>query len=230
MAIQKLSLKSLREDSRYLNVNVTGNKKLQNTSNVSFIIWNLPSVITCPFRTEQCEKLCYAKKAERLYPSVSPSRQRNFDASRKADFIANMVFTLEAEISHNESHGKKSVVRIHESGDFYNETYANAWLQIAEHFEDRNVVFMAYTKSVRYFYGKSIPKNMVIRFSLWADTNPQQKALAEAMQLPTYSADKVDVVDNMVAKGYATKCDCADCGNCGKCWDVTVKRIYCVFH
>ena len=223
-------LKALRENPNYLNVNITGNRKLKNTKHTHFIIWNLPAVCTCPYATDKCKGLCYARKAERLYPQVLPARENNFAMSRLADFADRMIYTLEVEISRNEKNGVKTVVRIHESGDFYNQDYTNKWLEIARHFEGRNVTFMAYTKSVKFFVGKTIPENMTVRFSVWDDTKPADIETAKRLGLSTYSANIADIVNAMVESGKTTKCDCADCANCGKCWDKTINSIHCIIH
>lgn len=218
-----------------LNINTTGNRKLVNSDRVRFLIWNIPARVTCPYATPMCKRLCYAVKAEKLYPQVLPSRSQNFIDSRKLDFAENMIYTIDSIVNNPRSkayaNAEKIVVRIHESGDFYNQAYADAWLKVAEHFEsDKRFVFMAYTKSLEFFKDRKIPSNMVIRFSIWDDTDPSQIALAESMNLPSYSADTADKVDEMVSTGYATKCDCRDCANCGKCWDRSISRIYCVIH
>jgi len=219
------------KSSDLCNVNIQGNAKLNNTDNLFFIIWNIPSQITCPYATELCKESCYAKKSENLYPDVLPCRENNFDVSRRDDFVDLMIETIERKINHYTKKGKKCVVRIHESGDFYNKAYAIKWLKIATYFlKYDNVVFMAYTKSVRFFVGQTIPSNMVIRFSVWADTKQSEIEIAQGLNLPTYSAAEEHIVNNLVTTGFATKCRCEDCANCGYCWDKTVNRIYCVIH
>ena len=214
-----------------LNVNTKGNKKLINNNLVRFMIWNLPSIITCPYATENCKKLCYAKKAETVYPSVKPSRQSNFEASRQSDFVANMIYTIET-LGHGKGYkGKKIVFRIHESGDFYNKAYTKAWLEIAEHFvnSDLDIVFMAYTKSFVYFEGETIPNNMVVRGSVWDDTTTAQLEMIAKLNLPIYTAFKAVEMAEALANGY-TKCDCKDCANCGKCWDRSIEKLACEIH
>ena len=100
-----------------------GNKKLKSTKALKFLIWNLPAVKTCPFATESCKRLCYARKAERVYPSVLPCREKNFQASKSPDFVEKVI-----EIIKKEKDNRVLVVRIHESGDFYNKEYAEKWL------------------------------------------------------------------------------------------------------
>lgn len=50
-------------------------------------------------------------------------------------------------------------VRIHVSGDFFNENYFKAWLNVAAN--NPKIVFYAYTKSLHFWvkHKKSIPKN-----------------------------------------------------------------------
>lgn len=226
---KKITLKAARNDSRYLNVNINGNKKLINNDKIHFIIWNLPAVITCPFATDKCKNFCYARKSEVAYPNVIKSRQKNFEASRQDDFVSNMIYTLDVEISRNESKGIKTIVRIHESGDFYNKVYFDKWVSIARAFVGRNVVFMAYTKSVRYIVGVDIPSNMAVRFSLWDDTKQSEIDLAMSLHLPIYTAAKIEAIDKLLSSGFDL-CECRDCANCGKCWDVSNEKIVCVIH
>jgi hypothetical protein len=55
-------------------------------------------------------------------------------------------------------------VRIHDSGDFYNEKYMNAWKQIIE--LTPHVFFYAYTKEVSMIKSARWPDNIVFIFSL----------------------------------------------------------------
>ena len=143
----KKSYAEMKKDSRYLNVNVNGNRKLKNSNKIRFIIWNLPAEKTCPFSTENCRKSCYAKKAERLYPQCLASREKNFADSLKSDFVENMIYTIETELATAKYKNKHVVFRIHESGDFYNLEYMAKWVAIAEHFlNNPQITFLAYTK------------------------------------------------------------------------------------
>lgn len=72
-----------------------GNKKLVSDHNVRYIVWNIPAVVTCPFRTAHCEASCYARKAERNYPDCLPCRYSNLDASKEKEFISNMIAMIE---------------------------------------------------------------------------------------------------------------------------------------
>jgi hypothetical protein len=58
---------------------------------------------------------------------------------------------------------KADAVRIHDSGDFYNNEYIEKWVNIA--MLNPNVNFYAYTKSIPLFKGRNLPKNMDVIFS-----------------------------------------------------------------
>jgi hypothetical protein len=117
-----------------------GNGKLAH----GILIWNMPTVKTCP-NSETCRTTCYAKKAERLYPNVLPCRERNYQASRLESFEDRMVWTIISSVAKHDVRA----VRVHESGDFYSQAYADKWAQIAKrvHNVQPDVVFFAYTKS-----------------------------------------------------------------------------------
>lgn len=215
-----------------LNVNINGNKKLVNTDSIRFMIWNLPAQITCPFATEHCKASCYAKKAERVYPSVLPCREKNLEASKQDSFVNDMIQTIVYYLNSKSFTGKKCYFRIHESGDFYNKEYAKKWLAVCRWFARHNdkygdkIQFLAYTKSVEYFKGEAIPENMIVRYSIWDDTDPRQLTIAEKMGLPIYTAVEKFAEDMEEEK----KCNCADCATCGKCYKSGCKWIACEIH
>ena len=210
-----------------------GNKKLVSNNDVRFLIWSIPPISTCPFATELCTKFCYAMKAWKAYPNVRKAWAENFDETLSVDFVENMLAELWGEIAKPKyNKAKQIVVRIHESGDFYCEDYANEWLNIAwnmqifqaVHPNAEKVQFMAYTKSIKYFADADIPKNMTVRFSLWSDTEPSQKALAEEMGLPIYTA-----VESFTNEPKKERCECVDCGHCRKCWSA-IELLKCEIH
>lgn len=222
---------SRARDDRFILLSES-NKKLIPNENTRFLIWNLPSKITCPFATEHCRKFCYAVKAEKAYPNCLPSRMQHLELSKRDDFVERMIYSIESYLlKPSYQKAKKIIVRIHESGDFYNFAYMNKWYKIAEHFKsDKRFVFMAYTKSVVCVdvlsdTGCTKPKNMVIRFSIWDDTEANYLYLADKHNLPTYSAVTKFTKDIP----SQNRCLCADCARCGKCWSKT-KTIVCEIH
>lgn len=221
-----MSFKELSQQDWFIPMS-EGNAKLKNSKAVRFLQFNLPAITTCPFATGDCIRNCYAKGSER-YPNVKNARQRNYNASMGDDFVARMVATINAYMEKpSYKNAKKVVVRIHESGDFYSKEYAIKWLKIAyiiNALHGGKVVFMAYTKSVKYFVGADIPANMTVRYSLWCDTNADDYELAQELGLPVYTA--VESFDGF--KG--ARCRCADCGTCGMCWNKKVEIIACEIH
>lgn len=192
-----------------------GNRKLKPNSKTAFLVWNLPAVKTCPYRTAMCEKACYAKKAERAYPQVLPAREANLEATKSATFVDDMTDII---IAYARKSKKEQIVqRIHESGDFYCKAYAMDWLEIARRVHadpaGKRVVFMAYTKSVRFFDGVEIPEYFSLRASLWADTKPEEIEIILRNGFPIYTA-----VESFTEADTFHQCRCSDCATCGKCW------------
>lgn len=213
--------------NRLLNVNIDGNKKLKNTDTVRFIIWNIPAIKTCPYATELCKKSCYARKAERVYPQVLPARENNYQESLKSAFVDNMIYTIETLLSKKAFQNKKIIFRIHESGDFYSQEYADKWIAIIKHFEKvGNLVFHAYTKSLVYFEKHDVKalKNLAFIASVWADTDAETINLINKNGYRIYTA--VESFDNW----YGNKCRCADCAKCQQCMRNNIQAIACEIH
>ena len=200
------------------------NKKLVPSKKTNFLIWNLPAVKTCPFRTRLCEKFCYARKAEKVYPDALPARNDNLEASKSDDFVAVMTETILNKAKRQRK--PRLIVRIHESGDFYNKEYAEKWLKIAENCTicDK-ITFIAYTKSFVYFDGVKLPKNFSLRASIWADTPIEHINMIMKNGWPIYTA-----VEKFTPADSFHQCRCEDCATCGKCWDRSVPDIRCEIH
>jgi hypothetical protein len=122
-------------------------------------VFNLPAQVTCPGATPACIGKCYAKKAERCYPSARAKRVENLQESRQSDFVARVVAELTAL--------KAIQVRIHESGDFYDQAYLDKWILIAK--ARQAVTFLAFTKSFHLDFSKA-PENMKIYASVDGST------------------------------------------------------------
>ncbi len=106
----------------------SGNAKLHK----SIGVFNIPAgQETC---NRECQG-CYAIKAQKRFPVVLASRQRNLEASRTSSFEVDT--------------GKYKMVRIHEAGDFYEQDYVNKWVHIAK--ANPGKIFYAYTKRMADF-------------------------------------------------------------------------------
>jgi len=183
-----------------------GNKKLPKST----MIFNIPAVKTCPMKTSLCESACYALKAEIQYKNVVPqARKHNLKLSQSDSFVSLMI-----EIVNKYKHKIKQV-RIHESGDFYNQDYLDKWFMVAREFP--SIKFHAYTKSFHLdFSGK--PSNFVLIASFDKTTTDKAKLL--------YSIKKTsfDNTFSIVPKGADSTC-IQDCNKCSLCWNAKDQNI-----
>ena len=149
---------------------LTQNAKLKKTSienKMRVMNFSLPAYKTitgktvCPF-AKDCIKYCYAQKGNYRYPSVIKGLNNRYELSKTADFVPKMNATIILE--------RPTHVRIHDSGDFYSIAYLNKWIDIAK--ANTNVIFYAYTKSIKFFTdGLLLPKNLKIIFSEGSKTD-----------------------------------------------------------
>lgn len=199
------------------------NKKLVPNDTTNFIIWNLPAKITCPYATPHCKSLCYAIKSEVAYPDCLPSRMKHLEDSKRDDFVERMTLTI-LKVAYG-MRKKELIVRIHESGDFYNKAYVEKWLKVMDNCKfDKRIKFIAYTKSFKFFDGVNLPKNFSLRASVWDDTKEEDLETIKRNNWNIYTAVK------KFEKGDKfTRCRCSDCATCGKCWK-NYKDIRCEIH
>ena len=115
---------------------------------------------------KSCKIPCYAKKGHYAMKNSNTYKKRtnNYRYSQMSDFVYRMNYYLEQA---RPKRGKKNqlVVRIHDSGDFYNYDYVYKWTEIAE--QNKDVYFYAYTKRVDLFVNRydRLPSNLRIIFS-----------------------------------------------------------------
>ena len=143
---------------------LTQNAKMKKTSQenkVKIFNFSIPAYktkagkITCPF-AKDCIKYCYAQKGNYTrFPKIGELMEQKYNISKQDNFV---------ELMNTEIKRKKAThVRIHDSGDFYSIKYLNKWLQIAK--DNKDIIFYAYTKSIQFFKGLQLPKNLKIIFS-----------------------------------------------------------------
>ena len=156
-----------------------GNKKLSKDT----LIFSLPAGLTCPgansckaFVTIKGDKrvlnrgneslfTCFAASEELRYPNVYKARKYNFDLINSY-VLKNDLKGLTNLINNSIQSNRKNVlkVRIHESGDFYNRLYLEAWKNVAE--LNKDLIFYCYSKSLLLFgHNRSIPNNFYMTAS-----------------------------------------------------------------
>ena len=107
---------------------------------------------------------CFAASEELRYPNVFKSRRYNYNlinsyvVKRDVDGLSNLI---------NDSllANKKNInkFRIHESGDFYNPLYLEAWLNVAKF--NKDIKFYCFSKSLEYFLKVLLPNNFYLTAS-----------------------------------------------------------------
>jgi hypothetical protein len=105
---------------------------------------------TCKFR-------CYGASLECAFTPVRNLHWDNFDTLRNAKTVGKMTDILLNAIS-----SKIKVMRIHSFGDFFNQNYFSAWLNVTEKLSD--ISFFAYTK-VLPFMKIARPANFAMVYS-----------------------------------------------------------------
>ena len=143
--------------------------------------FSLPAGISCPFAVE-CKTIadrawgtitdgehqiyrCYAASDEAKSPQVRAARHWNFELLRR-ETEYEMFKRIQASLPK-----QATIIRIHVSGDFFNQKYFNAWARIAR--LNPNRLFYAYTKSLKYWIDYNpylVPKNLKLTAS-WDHSN-----------------------------------------------------------
>jgi hypothetical protein len=166
-----------------------GNKKL----NSKIFTFSLPAGWACPFAHnclsktnpetgkltdgEFTEFRCFAAMAEATYPTVRKARWYNFDLLKPLmNNIDSMVDLIQKSIP-----SKATIIRIHVSGDFFNQNYFDAWLKVAAN--NPNVLFYAYTKSIPYWINRLTSINNTTNFKLTASIGGKHDDLVQTNNL-----------------------------------------------
>jgi len=117
---------------------------------------------------------CFSASQEALFPAVRKSRWDNFEKIVNAIKNNTLVDLILKNIPK-----KATIIRVHVAGDFFNQAYFNAWMQVARNRPD--IIFYAYTKSIGFWINQlgNIPSN----FKLNASYGGKQDNLIEQYNL-----------------------------------------------
>ena len=172
----------------------TGNAKLSKKT----LIFNLPAGKTCPgamfcksmaVMTPEGRKIadgpntifrCFAASGEVQFDHVFLNRADNFAQVLDVMKNGNLADFLNTEL-HKNLEKKHTRVRIHESGDFFNAHYLQAWIMVAMANPTRK--FYCYSKSLDLFMGLQLPSN----FYLTASYGGKFDHLIDAGFFPRYA-------------------------------------------
>ena len=170
MKIQKkLNFIKATKQAKLKSVEQWLNKKIQIYS------FSLPSGYSCPFAHDCATKSnkingkitdgkytkyrCFSATDEARSTTARKSRWHNFDTLKKLN-KNEMVEVINASIP-----PKMELCRIHVGGDFFNQKYFDAWLEVCK--LNPSIIFYAYTKSIPYWVNRinEIPENLELNAS-----------------------------------------------------------------
>lgn len=189
-----------------MNVSISnGNSKMGAIASVS-----LPSGITC--KACDCEKKCYARRIERLRPSVASAYQRNFEIMRNDP----TTYWREVEAAIMMSR----FFRFHVSGDIPSYDYLKQMVEVSKRNEHCEI--LCFTKKYelvnKYISeGGTIPDNLHMVFSGWRNLT-----MDNPYNLPEAHVRYRD--GSTTARNDAQDCggNCTECARTsGGCWSLT---------
>jgi hypothetical protein len=98
---------------------------------------------------------CFAASLEAVFKGFRDNNSSNLELLKACETETDMVNLINSSLP-----AQAQVVRIHISGDFFSQTYFNAWVRVA--LANVNVRFYAYTKSLKFWLAMRdvIPSNM----------------------------------------------------------------------
>ena len=102
---------------------------------------------SCPGATSVCESVCYAGKLEKLFKGVKINLLHNWDLLKDADqdtmsaLLTDMINDFRADCVKKDA---PMLFRIHWDGDFFNDTYTQAWKEVINNNTD--IQFWVYTR------------------------------------------------------------------------------------
>ena len=85
---------------------------------------------SCPGATSVCESVCYAGKLEKVFPTVKKNLLHNWELLKDADsdtMVSLLSEMIDEFIKDCDKRNAQKLFRIHWDGDFFNDTYTNAW-------------------------------------------------------------------------------------------------------
>ena len=137
--------KLLRSKDRKVANLVTPNGKQASIANT----FGLPAgkSYSCPGATSVCESVCYAGRLEKVFPTVKKNLLHNWELLKDADLetMQNLLSEMIDEfiIDCNKRNATK-LFRIHWDGDFFNDTYTQAWKNVI--LNNTDIQFWVYTR------------------------------------------------------------------------------------
>lgn len=179
-----------------------GNEKLRKTlvklAKGGIVGFSIPAFksstgfVTCP-RAGICAGVCYARQGRYVMASVASVREHNLAKALGYDGNA---YALGEALVRDLSTMRASVVRVHDSGDFFAPWYFEAWCYAASQFEGTKR-FYAYTKSIPVDWRK-VPPNFSIVQSLGGTRDSEADPSRPIARIFPTMEDKAKALDSGV--------------------------------
>ena len=166
------TLKLIRSKDRKVANLVTPNGKQASIANT----FGLPAgkAYSCPGATTVCETVCYAGKLEKVFPAVKKNLLHNWELLKDADLDTMQVLLTqmidEFIIDCNKRNAPK-LFRIHWDGDFFNDTYTQAWKNII--LNNTDIQFWVYTR----VKSAALMLKDIANLSLYYSTDSENKSV-----------------------------------------------------
>lgn len=194
-----------------------GNIKLKSDKNVTYVIWNILQKTSCRFKTDYCDFHCYADQ----YPNTTRknviARAKNLMLSTFSNF--EQIFAEVLEIVNKIYGGTEIRIRIHESGDFYNNMYYNKIANVLNNSIYKNKA-LAYTKNIEVLpLLKFNEEHFNTRFSIMPDTSEEHQREALKHECNYYIC-----LDDTIKGVAVPKCS-MKCTTCNMCQNSNIKVI-----
>ena len=140
-----MTTKLLRSKDRKVTNAVSPNGKTATIANT----FGLPAgkEFSCPGATSVCESVCYAGKLEKLFKGVKANLLHNWELLKDADqdtmqdLLTDMINDFKADCIKKDA---PMLFRIHWDGDFFNDTYTQAWKNVI--LNNTDIQFWVYTR------------------------------------------------------------------------------------
>ena len=164
------------KDRKVANI-VTPNGKQASMANT----FGLPAgkAYSCPGATSVCESVCYAGKLEKVFKGVRVNLLHNWDLLKDEDLqgmytlLSEMIAEFKAECVKREA---PMLFRIHWDGDFFNDTYTQAWRMVIE--EQPDIQFWVYTR----VKSAALILKDIANLSLYYSTDSENKSIGVTLK------------------------------------------------
>lgn len=190
---------------------LTQNAKMKKSQNETYDIYNfgIPAfqsdtgIKTCP-NARQCATGCYARSGTYRFGNVVNAYEFRLKLTQSDTFVDVLTSEVKSKTYQAKGKGKKCLIRIHDSGDFYNIDYTRKWLKVIQSCNETE--FYAYTKMIQLFEvlksQNEIPNNLKLIYSYGGtedshiDTNRHRHSRVFQNEADLLEAGYIDASNN----------------------------------